>query len=486
VKGGLRVAVIGGGIAGLTAAYRLRRGADETGGSVRLTVLEAAGRWGGKIHTERRDGFVLEAGPDTFVSTKPWGLALCRELGLEDRLRGANMERRKVFVRHRGRLVQLPDGLAMMVPSRIGPFLATPLLSPLGKLRLAMDWVLPPGREDGDESLAAFITRRMGRQVYDRLIEPLMSGIYAGDGERLSLRSTFPYLREWERREGSLARGARKAARPPRGDGRPPAPHSVFLTLAGGLGEMVDALLARLAGTDLRLEAAVHRIDRRKRGFRLTTGSGEILEADGVIVAAPAFAAGRMLESVDPQLAGLLQEIEYVSTATVSLAYRVEDLPRPLDGHGYVIPRIEGRKALACTWTSTKFPHRAPDGHALLRVFIGRAGVMDDPDLDEATLIAVARQEVAETLEIHGQPVLARVARWPFSMPQFNLGHPRRLQDIASRLVGLPGLRLAGAAYGGIGIPDCIQSGEWAAKEILAAGDASGRQSLALAREMAT
>jgi len=457
-----RVVVVGGGIAGLSAAYTPRKLAPSVE-DLRLTLLAATDRWGGKIQTERHAGYVVEAGPDTFVSTKPWGVALCRELGLEDRLQGANMERRRVHVVRRGRLVELPDGLAMMVPSRIGPVIRTPLLSPLAKLRLAFDFVLPPRCEQADESLGAFITRRLGRQAYERLVEPLMSGIYAGDGDRLSLLSTLPYLRDWELRQGSLIRGALNA--------RPPGTirRSVFLTPVGGLGEIVEALLRRLKGEDLRLRAAVSAIDRSQDGYRLRLTTDESIEADGVVVAAPAYVAAEMLAGIDATLAAHLSAIEYVSTATVSLAFRSQDLPRPLDGHGYVVPRIERRAALACTWTSTKFPHRAPAGRVLLRVFIGRAGMMDDPNLDEPSLIGIARRELAEILGIVAEPLFVRVARWPRSMPQYNLGHPERLTEITKRLGALRGLRLAGAAYNGIGIQDCIRSGEQAARQVVAA-----------------
>jgi oxygen-dependent protoporphyrinogen oxidase len=233
----------------------------------------------------------------------------------------------------------------------------------------------------------------------------------------------------------------------------------------------------------LRLAAAVQRIDRAPGGYRLTTASGVVFEAEAVVIAAPAFAAAQMLSDLDPLLAEELRQIEYVSTATVSLAFRESELPRPLDGHGYVIPRVEGRQALACTWTSTKFPHRAPAGHALLRVFIGRAGQMDDPDLEEGSLVEIARQELAETLQIRATPVLVRVARWPRSMPQYNLGHPERLRAIAKRLDSHPGLRLAGAAYGGIGIPDCIRSGEQAAGEVFAAGRSAADLALPVAAQ---
>ena len=465
MNGAPHAVVIGGGIAGLAAAHALQQRADAAGARLRLTVLEREPRWGGKIRTEQVDGFVIEGGPDTFVATKPWGVALCRALGLESRLQPANAERRRVYVLRRGRLLPLPDGLAMMVPTRPGPMLRTPLLSPLGKLRLGLDLLLPARRADGDESLGAFLSRRLGREAYLHLIEPLMSGIYAGDGDRLSLRSTFPHLHEWERRHGSLARaawafaGARRAA----AGGAPP---SIFLTPIGGLGELVDALLERLQGCDLRAGAEAAGLERTPGGYRVLLHSGETLTAQAVVLAAPAFDAAALLAPHDPELAAALAAIEYVSTATVSLAYDLADLPRPLDGHGYVIPRAEGRPALACTWTSTKFPHRAPPGRALLRLFFGRAGQEQALALDDRALVSLARRELADTLGVQAEPRLARVARWPRAMPQYNLGHLERLAFITGRIERWPGLALAGAAYAGIGIPDCIHSAQQAAEAV--------------------
>ncbi len=464
----MRVCVIGGGIAGLSAAYALQKGSRASGMPLEIVLFEREPRLGGKILTERMDGFVIEGGPDTFVSTKPWGVQLCRELGIEDRLQGTDMDRRRVYVLHRGRLVEMPDGLAMMVPTQIWPMLKTRLLSPAGKLRMGLDLVLPRRGNKGDESLGNFIRRRLGSEVYERLIEPLMSGIYAGDGDRLSLGSTFPFLSEWEGRYGSVVRGALALRRKRRSsfsaNGRP----SIFLTPQTGLAELVDQLQAELDGVDLHLGEGIHACEARVDGFRLETEAGRSYRAEVVVLAAPAFVSAELLGGLDPELAELLGGIEYVSTATVSLAYREEDLNRPLDGHGYVIPRVEGRQALACTWTSSKFPHRAPAGKALVRVFIGRAGQSEVVVADEQRLLDIARSELAETLGLHAEPILVRVHRWPRAMPQYNIGHLERMDQIGARLMEHPGIFLAGAAYEGIGIPDCIHSGQRAAEEALA------------------
>lgn len=455
-----RIIVIGGGIAGLSAAYY----AVQNMVQAEITILESGSRWGGKIATERVDGFVIEGGPDTFLATKPWGAALCRELGLGERLHGTNPRQKSTYVLYRSRLHPLPDGLAMMIPSDIPSILRSRLLSWPGKVRMGLDFLLPPRASNGDETLGAFISRRLGREAYENLIEPLMSGIYAGDGDQLSLASTFPYLRDLERSHGSLARGALAMRRK-----MPAAPgfRSAFLTPTTGLAEIVECLVQVLDSqhVTLRLDTSVSRITRHSSLYTLTLENGDTLTADAVIIAAPAFAAAKIVSSLDPGLGADLSAIPYVSTATVSLAYRQSDLPRPLDGYGYVIPRRAGRRALACTWTSTKFPHRAPDGYALIRVFVGRAG--QTIPWNESDLLTLAREELHQTLGITARPILSRVFMWDKAMPQYNLGHPELLRRIEAALEQHPGLAQAGNGYRGIGIPDCIHSGEMAVDKLI-------------------
>lgn len=465
--------VIGGGIAGLSAAYYLGRSALAARGELRITILEASPEWGGKIRSERRDGFVIEGGPDAFLATKPWGVALCRELGLEGRLQGTNPRLRNTYVLRRSRLHALPDGLAMMIPTRLGPMARSGLLSWREKARMGMELFLPPLPPDGDESLGAFISRRLGRAAYENLIEPLMSGIYAGDGDRLSLLATFPQLRSLEQQHGGLIRGAAAMrAQIARATAGNVGNRSVFLSLEMGLAEIVEALLRELraSGADLRAGAQAVRVSRLeggRGGLQVELRGGERLEAGAVVLAAPAFAAGELLKESDAGLGAMLEAIPYISTATVSLAYREADLPRPLNGYGYVIPRREGRKALACTWTSSKFPHRAPPGFALLRVFLGREGQEEQLSWDEQDLCELAQDELRQTLHLRARPVLARAFPWPRAMPQYHLGHLERLSGIRRRLASWPGLELAGAGYEGIGIPDCIRSGQAAAETIL-------------------
>jgi protoporphyrinogen/coproporphyrinogen III oxidase len=468
-----RIAIVGGGIAGLSAAYYLQRTLGDDAG---ITVLEASPRWGGKIATERvpfeSGQFVVEGGPDTFLATKPYATALCQELGLGDRLHGTNPEQKNTYVLHRGRLLPLPDGLAMMIPTNVQSILRSRLVSWIGKARMGADFLLPAKPVNGDETLGAFVSRRLGREAYENLIEPLMSGIYAGDGDALSLASTFPYLRDLELNYGSLARGALAMRRRTGTSGRPSTPgsRSAFLTPTTGLAEIVEALIPHLAshGVDLRLSAPVTSITRAD-SWRLELDAGEFVEAGSLILATPAFVSASLLAFVDPELASTLEQIPYASTATVSLAYRLSDVPRSLDGYGYVIPRSEGRGALACTWTSTKFPHRAPQGFALIRVFVGRAG--QDVPWNEAELLDLARDELKQTLGIQVAPVLSRIFMWDKAMPQYNLGHLQLLEQIDAALVRHPDLALAGNAYRGIGIPDCIRSGQLAAEQVARVAD---------------
>lgn len=472
----MKIIIIGGGIAGLSAAYYAAKKIPDA----QITLIEASEHWGGKINTDRvnfddgADAFIIEGGPDTFLATKPWGVALCTELGLADRLHGTNPHKKNTYVLNKGRLLPLPDGLAMMIPTNVQAILKSGLVSWVSKARMGLDFVIPTKTTSEDESLGTFVSRRLGREAYENLIEPLMSGIYAGDGDQLSLASTFPYLRDLEVKYGSLARGALQMRKQSNGKAVQGS-RSAFLTPTTGLAEIVEALVESIKWkVDLRLTTRVDSVNHltpdalrpaQDSAWHLTLHNGETLTADGIILATPAYITGQLLASFDPKLASVLESIGYASTATVSLAYRQSDLPRDLDGYGYVIPRREGRKALACTWTSTKFPHRAPEGYALIRVFVGRGG--QDVPRNENELLDLAKEELRLTLGIHAEPLLQRVFMFDKAMPQYNLGHPEKLKQIDCALEKHPGLALAGNGYRGIGIPDCIHSGELAVERIL-------------------
>jgi oxygen-dependent protoporphyrinogen oxidase len=398
-------------------------------------------------------------------------VALCRELGLADRLHGTNPDQKNTYVLHHKHLEPLPDGLAMMIPTNVVSILKSRLVSWPGKIRMGLDFLLPAKNGHNDESLGSFVSRRLGREAYENLIEPLMSGIYAGNGDMLSLQSTFPYLHDLERDHGSLARGALQMRKKMASRGSSTqGSRSAFLTPTTGLAEMVEALVANLENNkvNLMLNTQVRsvRYAELTASWQVDLENGEVLTADGIILATPAFASARILSALDADLASVLNTISYASTATVTLAYHQKDLSRPLDGYGYVIPRREGRRALACTWTSTKFPHRAPPGCCLIRVFVGRAGQESDITWDESSLLELAREELELTLGITAKPLVSRVFIWEQAMPQYNLGHPEKLAKIETALERYSGLALAGNGYRGIGIPDCIHSGELAVERI--------------------
>jgi oxygen-dependent protoporphyrinogen oxidase len=450
------VVVVGGGISGLTAAYRLA----QKGISFRL--LEAAPRLGGVIRTELQDGFLLEGGPDTLLAQKPQGTALCEEIGLGPRLIPTNPDLRTVFVLHRGRLHPLPEGMVLAVPTRVGPVLRSGLFSWRGKIRMGLDLVLPARRETGDESIAAFVRRRFGQEVVDRLGEPLLAGIHAGDPERLSIRASFPRFADLETRHGSLIRGLWA--------GTPSAPtgRSAFYSLVGGLGELVDTLVSRLPPEAIYKDTAVARLERPSDGpLRITTAT-ETISARAVIVALPPARAAGLVRGLAAPLGEALGELRTSSTATVCLGFRQDDVENKLLGYGLLVPATEGLRTTACSFVSTKFPGRAPAGSVLLRAFLG--GHRDPRILEQAddALVALALREMTPVLGIRGAPVVARVFRWPGGTPQLEVGHLDRVAALDAQLRGVPGLFLAGAGVRVTGIPDSIAQGAAAAAEAAA------------------
>jgi oxygen-dependent protoporphyrinogen oxidase len=460
----MRVAVVGGGIAGLAAAHRALEWARERGQRVEIALLEAADRLGGTIQTERRDGFLVELGPDSFLSEKPWALALCRRLGLESALIGTDDRFRRVYVVRRGRLHPLPDGFQLLAPTRLGPLAASPLFSWRGKLRMALDLVLPRGGGP-DESLGSFVRRRLGREALERVAQPLVAGIYTADPDDLSLAATMPRFLDLERQHRSVILGLARAARraPKVAAGTSGARWSLFVTLAEGMETLIRALADRLPPEAVRLKARVAGLERDASGWRVGIPGEPALTVDAVILAAEAHQAARLLRYLDPSLAHLLEGIAYASSATVTLALSRADVAHPLDGFGFVVPHAERRPVLAGTFSSVKYPGRAPAGHVLLRVFMG--GALDEGALaqpDEA-LVATARRELAALLGVSGEPLFTRVARYPRAMPQYHVGHLARVEAIERAVARLPGLALAGGAYRGVGIADCVRSAEDAA-----------------------
>jgi len=450
-----RVAIIGGGISGLSAAYYLSRlGAAST-------LIERQRRLGGVIQTERVRGCLVENGPDSFLAQKPWALELIRQLGLESEVVGSNDHLRVTYVLRCGRLVALPDGLMLVAPTRIAPVLTSGLLSWRSKLRLTLELLRkPPASQPPDQSVADFLAEHYGQEAVDYIAEPLLAGVYGGDVKRLSAASVLPQFLALERTYGSLTRGMLALRRKGLRRSGP-----LFQTLRDGLGRLVEALAAATRATVELLGGEAEAIERRGEGYAVRL-QGQWLEAKQVVLACPAWEAARLLEGVDREVSELLASVPYTSSITVSLGYRVEALNRPLKGFGFLVPQRERRALAACTWVGNKFPHRVPAGMALLRCFLLNEALLEQ---DDASLVALVREDLTRIVGLKAAPEFARVARWPRSMAQYTVGHRERLDRLRARLRNLPGLHPVGNAYEGVGVPDCVRLGREAAQAIAAA-----------------
>ena len=448
------------------------------------TLYESRARVGGSISSEIVNGAVIEGGPDSFITEKPAAAELCRELGLGDQLTPSNDADRKTYIVVRNRLVPLPDGLMFLVPTKLVPTALTPLFSVKTKVRMALELLHPPRPAGHDESVAALVERHFGAEAVDRLADPLLSGIYGGDAAQLSARTVLPRLVEMEAKYGSLTRGmlaahqqmrAKVGAARPAASGAPKAagPRGIFTTLRGGLQQMVDALETRIEPAWVRRSTAVQALEKTARGWRVTA-NGSAEEFNAVIFASPAWAAGALLTPVDSVLGAELSGIPYSSSITVNLVYDEAQLGALPEGFGFLVPVSEGRAMLACTFVHRKFLGRTPPGKAVLRAFLGgmkNEALLTEPD---ETLVATVERELREILgtkaiPIAAKPEYAQVARWRRAMAQYAVGHQERMARIRERVAALPGLKLAGNAYDGIGIPDCIRLGRGAAKELVAA-----------------
>ena len=443
----IEVAIVGGGVSGLSAAYELhRRG-------VPYVLFEHAGRLGGVIRTDHVDGFTIDGGPDSLLVQKPAAVDLCHELGLGERL-VPTCPPRTAFVVRGGKLFPLPEASVLGIPTRLVPLITTGLLSPAGKLQLALDLTrrARPANDQGDESVAAFFARRFGREAVDYIAEPLLAGIHAGDVDRLSMHALFPRLVEMERHHRSVIRGCRslRATRSPDGP---------FRSLPGGIEELTTALVGTLAPDALRCETGVIDLHRPGR-FQLTLSNGQTVAARQVVLAVPAYVTADLVESIDPPLGALCRAIPYTSTATVVLSYLRSAVRHALNGTGFVVPRIEREIGLmAGSWVSSKWPGRAPDGQVLLRGFVGGTRNSKALEQTDAGLIHAVHRDLTALLKISGEPGLKRVYRWPRLNPQHEVGHLDRLGQIEKRLTHLPGLHLAGAGFRGVGVPDCVANG---------------------------
>lgn len=459
-----RVVVVGAGIAGLTAAYRLGVLAQAPGAAFEVVLLEASDRPGGVISSWRREGFLLEGGPDAFLTAKPAALALAEELKIQDWLVGTDPTRRRSYVLRAGSLVPVPEGFYLMAPASLKALWRTSLFSWPGKLRMSLEPFLPARRDGADESLASFVRRRLGREALARFAQPMIGGIYTADPEMLSLKATFPQFLEMERVHGSLVRGLAKTL--PKGTSGPR--YGLFATFRDGMQSLVDILAARLPDGCLRLKAPIQALVPPSAGnpWRLMAGEGKVLEADAVCLALPAWASSRLLAPVAKELADHLAAIPYADCATLNIAFRRDQVDHPLDGMGFVVPAVEERDVLSCSFSSVKFPGRAPEGSVLLRAFAGGALQADRLAWDDARLTRAVLDDLAGILGIRGEPLFVEVRRHVRSMAQYHVGHLDRLGRIAGLQAHLPGLFLIGNAFRGAGIPDNIALAEEAAAEI--------------------
>lgn len=457
-----RVAIVGGGISGLAAAFALEE--HRRSGAVEYMLYESSPQLGGVLRTDHVDGCLVEAGPDSFVTEKPWAADLCRTIGLGDQLIGSNDADRKTYILTRGRLVEMPDGLMFLVPTRILPTGFSPLFSWSTKLRMARELLHPPRAFNGDESVASFVERHYGAEMVDRLADPLLSGIYGGEAASLSVRAVLPRFAEMEKNYGSLGRAMLAARKKMLSamKSRPP----LFTSLKGGMQQLVETLVPKLNQESLLTNARVQAVQPEAGGWTVSAGLKSD-NFDALILAVPAQAAAQTLFRCSPELAAELGAIEYSSSITIGLGYGPDVRATLPAGFGFLVPRSEGKKLLAATFVHNKFPHRAPDDRALLRCFFAGSNAESVWQFLDDELVSLVRRELQQILGLQAEPLFARVCKWKSAMAQYGVGHLDRLDRIERLRQKLPGLALAGNGFRGIGVPDCVRSGLEAARQVL-------------------
>ena len=475
-----KIVIIGGGIAGLSTAYWLKETGALKGATV--TVLERTDRLGGNIKTEKVDGFLVEGGPDSFLSEKPWAMALCKRLGLDDRLLPTSGSP-KTYVFTGGRLHVLPEGVILMVPTKAMPLMTSSLLTFWGKLRMGMDLFIPKRTDTGDESLGSFVRRRLGKEALEKIAEPLIAGVHAGNPERMSIRATFPKFVQMEEEYGSLIKAmlakmtkVREMMAKKSEGGKKPV--TMFMSLKGGLTDLVDAVIDSLKDNpgdsldessgkvELRTGVAVSGVEKSGEGYKINIKGADSIYADAVVIATPAWAAAEAVKGLDAGLSEKLSAIPYASTATVSLAYDKSQLTRPLDGFGFVVARTAGRRIIGATWTSEKWAHRAPEGKILIRCFVGGSKNEELVFSSDEELVRMAREELEDIIGVTGEPLFTRPYKWIKAMPQYTIGHEGRAAAIMEAAAAHDGLYFTGSAYRGIGISDTIREAEATAKSL--------------------
>ena len=464
-----QVVVIGGGVTGLTACYRLHQQAREQSLPLDITLLEASERVGGLLATRYDQDVLLEQGPDCFITNKPWGVQLCEELELQDEIISANTEHRRSFIVRHGKLRPVPQGLYLMVPGSFWSFAASPIMSWRGKLRMGLDVVLPrrvAAEGEEDESLAQFVTRRLGREALERVAQPMVGGIYTADPAKLSLRATMPHFLDMEQRHGSLIRALRHNQRQAREEGASGPRYGLFASFRHGMQTLVDRLTSHLPAGTIRLQTPVSRLERLASSWLVRLDGQPDIEADAVCLALPAPKAASLLQAVDADLAAEMQ-IPYASSAIMNIVLRRRDVAHPLNGMGFVVPAVENRALIACSFSSVKFAGRAPQDRVLLRAFVGGAMHQEQFEQSDEDIQQAVLRDLRQLLGVSGDPLHVSLRRWPHSMAQYHIGHIQRVARIEALASRLPGLVLAGNAYHGVGVPDCIRSANEAAQSLL-------------------
>ncbi|MEW9700153.1 protoporphyrinogen oxidase [Paenibacillus sp. SI8] len=461
--------IIGGGITGLSAAFYLKKQLDSKGIDAHLSVVEKSSAFGGKIHTIERDGFVIEKGPDSVLARKRPTIDLARDLGLEGELTGTNPKAKKTYIVRQGKMHRMPPGLVLGIPTQITPFMQTGLISPLGKMRAALDLLKPKRQGTADESLGHFLERRLGKEVLERIVEPLLAGIYAGDTFKLSLKATFPQFQAMEQNHRSLILGmiaSRKTSTDETAHVPAAVRSSAFVTFKKGLQTLVNGLVNALEDVDMRTDTGV--VSVREFGedqSEITFEDGHREVVDGVIISTPTFQAAQVLSHVPA--ASALKKIDYISVANVIMAFDRKDIPFELDASGFLVPHYEDRTITACTWTSAKWLHTAPEGKVLLRCYIGRAGRQEWLQWSDEELVQKARHDIGELLGLHTVPLFTEVTRLQQSMPQYPVGHLEQVALFRKELAAaMPNVLVTGAGFHGVGIPDCIRQGKEAASQL--------------------
>lgn len=468
-----KVVIIGGGITGLAAAYQIQQAGAAKG--LDYLLVEKDDRLGGKCFSEKIDGFMMEGGPDCFLSDKPSVLQISESMGIADSILPSNEASKRTFVLNKGQLCELPEGLMSLVPSKIVPFVLSPLVSWPGKFRMAMDLFIPKKQEDADESLASFVRRRLGNEALDKIAEPLIGGIHAGNPDKMSLKATFPRFLDMEQKHGGMLKamlaGKRNtpSPRPQKPGGKP---KTFFMTFKEGMGELAEAIASRLDPKKVITGQTVTGLTVEEKDgrqvYRVAIEGMAPIEADAVILATPAFAAAPLMEKVDQEAARVLAEIPAASSATVNLAYKKSDLSGDLEAFGLVIPQSEKRKIMAVTYSSVKWNNRTPsDDYVLIRAFVGGARNQEYVDLADEEMLAMVKSEIKDIMGVWVEPVATKIYRWPKGMPQYTMGHLDRLATIKDRIAHLPGLHIVGGSYTGVGVPDCIKAGLGAAQETI-------------------